>query len=45
MYHLGLMYENGEYVEQDSDRALEYYRLAVDQGSEDAAAKLSDLES
>ncbi|MBE0600684.1 MAG: SEL1-like repeat protein, partial [Firmicutes bacterium] len=42
-YNLGLMYENGEGADANLILALYWYRLAAQQGDEDAAARLDAL--
>ena len=43
MNKLGLIYETGELVEQDYDKARYWYSLAAQQGSTFAAAKIEEL--
>ena len=43
LVELGMMYENGDGVEQNIDTAIRYYRQASELGSEDAKLSLSLL--
>ena len=36
MMNIGVMYENGEYVEKDYTKALEWYKKAMDNGDSNA---------
>ena len=45
MPDLGFMYDKGMGVEQSLNRAIEYLRLAADQGLEDVKKKLEELEA
>ena len=42
-YTLGLMYANGRGVEQDYEKATELFKLAAEEGDEDAKAALENL--
>ena len=44
-YCLGLMYEEGEGVENDIELAVEWYRKAANKGNEDAKVALERLTS
>ncbi|MCQ2965223.1 MAG: hypothetical protein MJ250_00600 [Alphaproteobacteria bacterium] len=41
-YQLGRLYENGWGVEQDSDKALQLYKLSAENGNENSALKLGN---
>ncbi|WP_163565698.1 tetratricopeptide repeat protein [Helicobacter suis] len=41
-YHLGLMYDLGQYVDLDRDKAIEYFKKAGKMGVVDAYLKLTD---
>jgi len=40
---MGLMYENGTGVGQDMAEAINWYRMAAQQGNQDAKKKLAEL--
>ena len=42
-FHLGSMYERGEGVDQDLEKAAHYYRQAAAQGDVEAAERLALL--
>ena len=43
LYQLGVMYENGVYVEKDLDRAIKYYLHSSDRNNADAKVALARL--
>ena len=45
MYMLGWKYEHGNGVEQSDEQALQWYRRAAEQGSEDAKQALERFPS
>lgn len=44
MYMLGVMYEKGQYVQQDINTAISWYKKASLQGSNEAIERLKTLE-
>ncbi|MEG9138232.1 tetratricopeptide repeat protein, partial [Acinetobacter baumannii] len=44
-YNLGLMYDNGYYVNKDRSKALEFYKLSSDQGYAKAQYNLANIYS
>ena len=40
-YHLGLCFRDGLGVDKDADRSMEYFRLAAEQGSDEAQAEVA----
>ena len=42
-YYLGVCYENGEGVEKDMAKAIEWYRKAAEQKQSDAIKRLQEL--
>ncbi|KAI4446445.1 Secretory immunoglobulin A-binding protein EsiB [Eubacterium plexicaudatum ASF492] len=42
-YHLGDMYENGLGVTKDMEKAIEYYKIGAEKGSESAINRLQEL--
>jgi len=43
MYNVGVLYENGFGVHMDTDKAIEWYKKAAADNSEDAKAALKAL--
>lgn len=44
-YNLGFMYENGDGVDVNLDEACRWYKMAANQGDEDAAEALKRIQT
>ena len=42
-YNLGLMYDNGDGVPEDNEKAVKWYRLAAERGVVAAQARLDQM--